>query len=300
MKTSDGGAKNYLADDTPVSNPRANLNSKKMEERLATTDEIYPTLSSLKCCDIPQDAFISVIAPRRSGKSTLVESLIHEYRKKHKVDAVFLFSKTDAGFYQIPKQYRFRTLEPLNEIIDLQIKVKRFNQKQRKESDKISSKVIVILDDMIDGNGEMRKNKLLTKLSSMGRHIGYKKEHNDMKNNGIMVILISQIFTGLNPTMRRNCDYVFFTKIPSRIERKAIVEEYLTLKTGRFGLREAYNVYDAVNKNDYQFLCICANKSNKYNYCDYVSTYIANTKLPKGKWSGTAEDWKNNEILIRW
>ena len=154
MKTSDGGAKNYLADDTPVSNPRANLNSKKMEERLATTDEIYPTLSSLKCCDIPQDAFISVIAPRRSGKSTLVESLIHEYRKKHKVDAVFLFSKTDAGFYQIPKQYRFRTLEPLNEIIDLQIKVKRFNQKQRKESDKISSKVIVILDDMIDGNGE--------------------------------------------------------------------------------------------------------------------------------------------------
>ena len=300
MKTSDGGAKNYLADDTPVSNPRANLNSKKMEERLATTDEIYPTLSSLKCCDIPQDAFISVIAPRRSGKSTLVESLIHEYRKKHKVDAVFLFSKTDAGFYQIPKQYRFRTLEPLNEIIDLQIKVKRFNQKQRKESDKISSKVIVILDDMIDGNGEMRKNKLLTKLSSMGRHIGYKKEHNDMKNNGIMVILISQIFTGLNPTMRRNCDYVFFTKIPSRIERKAIVEEYLTLKTGRFGLREAYNVYDAVNKNDYQFLCICANKSNKYKYCDYVSTYIANTKLPKEKWSGTAEDWKNNEILIRW
>ena len=300
MKTNDGGAKNYLADDTPVSNLRAKLNSDKMKDRLMTTDEIHTTLKPFNCCDIPQDAFISVIAPRRSGKSTLVESIIHEYRKKHKVDAVFLFSKTDAGFYQIPKQYRFRTLEPLNDIINVQLKVKRFNQKQRKDSDKISSKVIVILDDMIDGNGEMRKNKLLTKLSSMGRHIGYKKEHNDLKNNGIMVILISQIFTGLNPTMRRNCDYVFFTKIPSRVERKAIVEEYLTLKTGRNGLRESYNVYDVVNKNDYQFLCICANKSNKYEYCNYVSTYIANPTLPKERWSGTAEDWKNNEILIRW
>ncbi len=153
---------------------------------------------------------------------------------------------------------------------------------------------------MIDGNGEMRKNKLLTKLSSMGRHIGFKKEHNDLKDNGIMVILISQIFTGLNPTMRRNCDYVFFTKIPSRNERKAIVEEYLTLKTGRTGLREAYNVYDMVNEHDYQFLCICANKSNKYDYKDYVHTYIAKPNLPREKWSGTAEDWKNNEILIRW
>lgn len=300
MKTSNGGAKNYLADDTPVSNTRANISGKKMEERLMNTSEISSSLKPFNCCDIPQDAFISVIAPRRSGKSTLVESMIHDFRKRHKVDAVFLFSKTDAGFYQIPKQYRFRTLDPLQDIIDLQIKVKRFNQKQRKEKDKISSKVIVILDDMIDGNGEMRKNKLLTKLSSMGRHIGFKPEHNDMKDNGIMVILISQIFTGLNPTMRRNCDYVFFTKIPSRIERKAIVEEYLTLKTGRFGLREAYNVYDVVNQHNYQFLCICANKSNKYEYCDYVSTYIAKPKLPKERWSGTAEDWKNNEILIRW
>ncbi len=300
MKTADGGAKNYLASSTPVSKQRANISGKKMEERLLSTGEISKSINLFNCCDIPQDAFISVIAPRRSGKSTLVESMIHEYRKKHKVDAVFLFSKTDAGFYQIPKQYRFRTLEPLNEIIDLQLKVKRFNQKQRKDKDKISSKVIVILDDMIDGNGTMRKNKLLTKLSSMGRHIGFKKEHNDLKDNGIMVILISQIFTGLNPTMRRNCDYVFFTKIPSRNERKAIVEEYLTLKTGRTGLREAYNVYDMVNLNDYQFLCICANKSNKYDYKDYVHTYIAKPNLPREKWSGTAEDWKNNEILIRW
>ena len=93
MKTNDGGAKNYLADDTPVSNLRAKLNSDKMKDRLMTTDEIHTTLKPFNCCDIPQDAFISVIAPRRSGKSTLVESIIHEYRKKHKVDAVFLFSK---------------------------------------------------------------------------------------------------------------------------------------------------------------------------------------------------------------
>ena len=115
----DNGAYNYVADDTPVCSSRAQLSSTKLaDDRLSKTNEISQSISTFNFCNIPQDAFISVIAPRRSGKSTLVESMIHDFRKKHKVDAVLLFTKTDAGFYQIPKQYRFRNLDPLQEIID--------------------------------------------------------------------------------------------------------------------------------------------------------------------------------------
>lgn len=275
-------------------------NNEKVEDRLLTTEQISSMVKVFNPADLTQDSFIYVCAPRRSGKSTLVEDIIHNYRKKHKVDAVFLFSKSQAGFYQIPSAYRFRSLDNLQNLIDIQIRVKKYNQKQKKDSDKVSSKVIVILDDMLDGSKSMRSNKLLTKLSTMGRHIAYKKEHNDLKDNGIMVICISQDFIGINPTIRRNIDWCFATKIPDRNQRKALVEQYLCLKTGRNGLKEAYSCFDIVNEKDFQFLCINSTNSNRYEYDDYVYKYVAKDKLPEEKWSGSEQDWKNNFIEIVW
>ena len=272
----------------------------KEDDRLLTTQQISSKLKEFKAEDLTQDSFIYVCAPRRSGKSTLCEDIIHNYRKKHKVDAVFLFSKSGAGFYQIPRSYRFRTLDNLQEIINLQLKVKQYNQKQKKESDKVSSRVICVIDDFLDGSKSLRSNQLLSKLSTMGRHIAYKKEHNDKKGNGIMVICLSQDFVGISPRIRRNIDWCFTTKVPDRNQRKALVESYLCLKTGRNGLREAYNVFDTVNMKPFQFLCINATHNNKIDYDNYVYKYIAKEKLPKERWSGTHQDWKNNEIEIVW
>lgn len=304
--------KDYLKGDLPNDiNIRAeidaeldNFDMKNEDEtygdKIFSTNDFEKKIKKFNPNQLTQDGFIAIIASRRTGKSCLCESLIHEYRKKHKVDAVFLYSKTGAGFYQIPQSFRFRSLDTLHELINTQIKVKKFNQKQKSDKSKISSKVIVIIDDMIDGSNGLRNSKLLTKLSTMGRHIAYKKEHNDLEGNGIMTILISQIYTGLNPTMRQNCDWVFFSKTANREQRRRFVEENLTLNTGKNGLKEAYNLFDVVNNEDYRFLAINTTHSNKYDYDDYVYTYKAKINLPKEKWSGNADDWKNNKINIEW
>ena len=43
---------------------------------------------------VPQNAFMIVIASRRSGKSHLITHFLEEYTKKNKVQGVFLFKKT--------------------------------------------------------------------------------------------------------------------------------------------------------------------------------------------------------------
>ena len=114
-------------------------------DRCLETDEIQKMLSNWSVSDVKPDSFISIIAPRRSGKSTICEYFIHEYRKSHQLDAVFLFSKTQAGFPQIPSKYRFRTLDKLNDIINIQVKVKNHNMKQKNKRNKVKSRIVIIL-----------------------------------------------------------------------------------------------------------------------------------------------------------
>jgi len=270
-------------------------------ERLLSTNEADKMLKEFDVNDLTMDSFNYIVAPRRTGKTVLVSSIISQYRKKNPVDAVFLFSKSNAGFEdQIPSSYRFRSLDHLQSIIDIQLRVKKYNQKQKKDSDKVSSKVIVILDDMLDGSKSVHSSPLITKLSSLGRHISFKESHNDLKGNGIMTFILSQSLVMCNPITRRNCDWVFFSKVADKNERRAIVEQYLTLRSSRGGMREAYNINDVVNLRNFQFLCVNATCSNKYDYDDYVYKYIAQEKIPKQHWSGTPQDWKNNQVEIVW
>jgi len=243
--------------------------------------------------EIHKNSFIIVVAPRRSGKSHAIQSILEDYTKKQKVDGVFLFTKTNAGFDGIPRKYRFKDLAPLNELVETQIAVKRHNLLTKKKRDKVSSNIVVILDDMVAGGGMgrgavMRKSKILNKLAVNGRHLSsYDGESN------MMVILISQIFTGIAPQIRRNADFVFATKIPSRVERKLIVEEFLCLRSCRNGLKESYAVFDKiVNGCDFNFIVIQANKSNKYSHADYVFSYKAPAKLENKRLCGSEEDWK--------
>tara|TARA_R100001440_G_scaffold75043_2_gene101320 strand:+ start:7684 stop:8559 length:876 start_codon:yes stop_codon:yes gene_type:complete len=275
-----GASRNYTTDGV-TSTSRANINKQK----ILTTDELSSSLTRFDPTTLSPNSMILAVASRRSGKTTLVESMIHEYRKKNKVDLVLLYSKSNAGFPQIPQKYRFRTLNTLPQLVDTQLKIKKANTKRKNVF--VKSNVIVIIDDFIDGSKtDVKSSDLLVKLSTMGRHLS----HND--NSNMMVIMLSQIMTAIPPVVRRNMDYIITFKIASRIERKSITEEFLTLKSGRGGLSEAYNLFDVVNTDDFLALVINGTKSNKYRYSDYVFKYIANPKLPKEKWSGTNTDFE--------
>jgi len=272
----------------------------KKKDDVLTTEEISKMLKTFNPADLMQDSVVFVYGCRRVGKTTLTEDIVQKYQSKTPQDLVCLFSKTFAGFPSIPSCYKFRTLDNLQTIIDVQLRVKKYNQKQKKDSDKVRSRVICIIDDFLDGSKALRHSKIMTKIATMSRHLLWKPEHNGLKGNGIMFIFLAQDFVGINPTVRRNIDYCFHTKVPDRNQRKAITESYLTLKTGRNGLKEAYNVFDTVNEKDFQFLCINATHSNKYSYRDYCFKYVADPKIKQTKWCGNDEMWKNNIVEIVW
>jgi len=244
---------------------------------------------------VNQNAFMIVIASRRSGKSHLITHFLEEYTKKNKVQGVFLFSKTNAGFDGIPSNYRYQNLDVLPNIIDTQMKVKKHNVKAKKK-DIIKSNIILILDDMVGSGGlgaDMRKNKLLNKLAVNGRHLSHDT------NSNMMVILISQIFTGISPQIRLNTDFLFTTKLQARKERENIINSFLSLNSGRQGLRESYEVFDSVvNKDDFNFIAIHTTHSNKKKFSDYIYNFKAPSKLKNSKLTGNKEDWKYDKREI--
>ena len=278
MEFNNGASKNYVTDATDET-----VRAEVQKSKILTTSHFAKTIPQFDPTTLPKNAFIYVVAPRRSGKTTLVEDMIDKVRRSSKIDLCLLYSKSNAGFANIPQRFRFRDMTSIQSLIDTQIKVKQANRKRQR---KIKSNVIVILDDQIDGSStEMRKSDLIIKLASMGRHIS------DGEHSNIQFWCLSQQITAVPPVVRRNFDYVISFKVPSRLQRRMIVEEWLTLKSGRAGMKEAYDLFDIVNAKDFNAIVIHATHSNKYSYSDYVSQYKA-TPLKKTRepWSGTARD----------
>ena len=241
---------------------------------------------------VPRNAFLIVVASRRSGKSHIISHFLEEYTSKNKVNGVFLFSKTGAGFEGIPSNYRYRNLDILPDIVEQQLKVKKYNLNVKK-SKKIKSNIIILLDDMVGSGGmsaDMRKNQMLNKLAVNGRHVS------DGENSNMLIILISQLYTGISPQIRLNTDFLLTTKLSARKERENIVNSFLSLNSGRKGLSESYEILDkVVNADDYNFICIHCTKSNKKKFSDYVYYYKAPAKLKNKKLTGNAHDWKHNK-----
>jgi len=265
------------------------FDDEEVERKTTKKLDINYNFKNFNVNSVPQNAFMIVIASRRSGKSHLITHFLEEYTKKNKVEGVFLFSKTNAGFDGIPSNYRYNDLEILPSIIDTQMKVKKHNIKAKKK-DIVKSNIILILDDMVGSGGmgaDMRKNKLLNKLAVNGRHLSHDK------NSNMMVILISQIFTGISPQIRLNTDFLFTTKLQARKERENIINSFLSLNSGRQGLSESYQVFDSVvNKDDFNFIAIHTTHSNKKKFSDYIYHFKAPGKLQNKKLTGNKEDWK--------
>jgi hypothetical protein len=267
----------------------------KISDTFGEENEIVKKINDLEkfnIMSVPKNAFIIVVASRRSGKSHIISHFLEEYTSKNKVDGIFLFSKTGAGFEGIPSNYRYRDLDILPDIVEQQLKVKKYNLNVKK-SKKIKSNIIILLDDMVGAGGmsaDMRKNQMLNKLAVNGRHAS------DGDNSNMMIICSSQLYTGISPQIRLNTDFLLTTKLSARKERENIVNSFLSLNSGRKGLSESYEILDkVVNADDFNFICIHCTKSNKKKFSDYVTYYKAPAKLKNKKLTGNAHDWKHNK-----
>lgn len=224
---------------------------------------------------LPPSFYLIYTASRRSGKSTNAEYLINQFQRdnKRKFDAIFLLSLTDAGFKGIPEGYRYDTLDIIPQIINKQKEIQEYNQTTRKNTHKVRSHILLVIDDFASGN--LRNNQVLDTLSMNGRHI--------IKDNGsLSVILMTQSLTKVSRVQRLNCDCMLMNAISSAKELEMIMDEYFfVLDSSRQGKRETRQMYhNLVNSKDYRFIVVENWRSNKRQLEDFIKLFDAKIEKP--------------------
>lgn len=240
-------------------------------------DVQYSDFAEFNTDIVPSHGLTAIIyGLRSSGKTTLVHSLVHQIHKKvRKYTAVFLFSKTahiQANYFEfIPPSNRFTSLDNLKHILEHQIKIIQHNKQAKNKKERRRSTILLILDDLVSDRA-VHKDPTLKQIFVSGRHIQFK--------NGSLIdtFVLSQSVTGIHPLCRSNCDLVFSARQDSLRQRKALIEEYLTLGNS---MMTGFRIFKAITSEPFGFVCIFVTKSNKDSYYDYVFT--AKAKLKNGK-----------------
>lgn len=152
-----------------------------------------------------------IVGPSRSGKSNIVLNIITKWYVKH-FDDIYLLSVTayrpSSGWLImieegiIPEANVIDDVSLVNEFIEALI--------EKQKAQKKSKNIMVIIDDIAK---EIKMSKQLESIFTRGRHYD------------ISVILISQTFMNISPTIRGNSTNDIFLRINDEKELDAIVRE---------------------------------------------------------------------------
>ncbi len=230
------------------------------------------TVDDIRHLDVENDmcnsSFNLCIAKRRSGKSYLVEDMVKKLVKAGKVQCVFLFSGTDAGFDFIDKKSRFDDIGALHNIIDNYKRINNFNKVANK-SDKIKANSFVIIDDMANAL-KSKKFNILEELAVNGRHVAYEP-------CCLHFMILCQSLTKIPRVVRLNADNIFLNCCSSSVERDQLMDENMyVLASDAQGKRHAKQLYhDIVTSEPFMFLCIENHRQNVTKYSDYLKKYKA-------------------------
>ena len=275
-------------DKAPEPKPASNA-----DDRL-TPEEVERDYQFFDVSKVPDSFFALAVAPRRNGKSEMLQSLLEEFHKDKakKFDYVFLFSQTGQGYeQQIPPTFRFTDLAHLPAICQEQMRIKRHNEKAKLKKDRVKSRILLILDDMIGdstGPNSLKSNDMIRKLGVNGRHLGNDK----VEGNGINVIILTQSLKAVPKVVRQQIDILFAGKCASRVEREALVYEFLCLRSDRDGIKEAYRVYDGITYSaPYRFITISNYIQERMCHKDYVGYYNATYPVKQHRLFGDNADW---------
>lgn len=296
--------------------PAMSTNAKRADTKATKTDSKLPSVPQFRPLvlpdDIPVDSFFgSVLAQRRSGKTTLVQYMLEQLQKHrdYKFSHIFLISPTNAGFYpSIPKRFRFRKMEKLQWIVDQQCSVRDFNKKQKQRSKMVRSRICIVIDDCATGN-DMKYNRQLDTLALNGRHYGYtgdRSKRNDrgmgdpLPGNGISVVLLAQSLTSISRKSRLNLDFCCANNLTSYVEADKMCEEmgfYSQYGEGeaegtmkKYGRNVWRNLVAGDNCKPFQFVVILNHLQNKKHLCDYVRTIVADVEPRPKRLFGTRSD----------
>lgn len=218
--------------------------------------------------ELPNSSFNLVLGKRRSGKSYMVEDLIKRLVAAGKIQQVFLFSGTDAGFDFIGRENRFSEPQVLNNIVDNHTRINNYNKIAPKR-DQISARSCIIIDDLAPAL-KSREFNILETMAVNGRHIAYEP-------SCLHFFVLCQSLTKIPRVVRLNADCIWLNSIASSAERDMIMDENLyQLASDIKGKREAKQLYhDVVASEPFVFLCIECHRQNVTKYSDYLKKYRA-------------------------
>ena len=249
--------------------------------------------------DVPKNAFISLYGARRQGKTQQVIEMLRTFHKQRRHTHYVLVSQTLSGYSNlIPPNYQYRSLEHIPTIIERSIDVAEFNAAQEKVDDMVRCSVCLILDDVVGDASELRKSGgILQKLAVQGRHIHKDDKHPD---NEFVTILISQRASGLiPPVIRNNSDIILWSATSNKRDRLTAVEESLSLRSDRQGMRDALDVFDTVNlSKPYRFLVVATHIASRRSHKDYVFYADSDPDGDQPRLFGTEDDWRSRKKRI--
>jgi hypothetical protein len=264
-------------------------------ELLLTPKEVEKHFKMFDVKDTPDSFFALVVAPRRNGKSEMTTSLLMDFynNKEKRFDYVFLFSQTGVGYEDmIPPTYRFTDLKHLPAICQEQQRIKRYNMKCKRKEDRVKSRVLILLDDMIGdstGPNSLKNNDMIRKLGVNGRHLGNDK----VEGNGLSVMILTQSLKAVPKVCRQQTDILFMGKVASKVEREALNYEFLCLRSDRDGVKEGYRTMDSICYSaPYRFITVSNHIQTRAEHQDYVGYYNAPWPNVKQKHLfGDRSDW---------
>ncbi len=264
--------------------------------------ELFNSFKDLTADDVPSNPFIFISSPRRAGKSEITLHMLRQFHAKKRFTHYALVSQTLSGYEGIiPYTYQFENMDHVGEIINKMQDVAEYNAKVKEKNQPkehyIHCSFLLILDDVIGDAKDIRKlGGYLQKIAVNGRHI---MREDPNKKNEFGVILISQKITMIPPVIRQNADIICSARLASRIERETYIENFLTLTSGREGLKEARRVFDSITLQEYTFICVLAYKSIRVNHQAYVRKLKADITQKTERLFGNQRDWMKSKPRIK-
>lgn len=264
--------------------------------------ELFNSFKDLTADDVPSNPFIFISSPRRAGKSEITLHMLRQFHAKKRFTHYALVSQTLSGYEGIiPYTYQFENMDHVGEIINKMQDVAEYNAKVKEKNQPkehyIHCSFLLILDDVIGDAKDIRKlGGYLQKIAVNGRHI---MREDPNKKNEFGVILISQKITMIPPVIRQNADIICSARLASRVERETYIENFLTLTSGREGLKEARRVFDSITLQEYTFICVLAYKSIRVNHQAYVRRLKADITQKTERLFGNQRDWMKSKPRIK-
>ena len=244
--------------------------------------------------DLPEYFLCIYYGLRRSGKTTMLRTMLFEMQDRLEDHFVYLFSTTaevtPEDYLYIPKKAKFNQLGELEHdlgkiVSEQKAKMKAFHDG---ESENEPDSILIILDDCVS-ESSIRNCPSLNTLAVAGRHLH------------ISVIILSQVVAGsgsVPPIIRTQADLIFVVAHPrSERERSLIAEQYLTADGSMNARRRGMEVMAAVTDEQYRALVILTTDSSARKFEEYLLMYgpVDDALVDPDFKLGTEDQWKEED-----